>query len=97
MSSSSAQMPAVGQWHTYRIEAGGLKITVRLNGTQVSQLLNANRSPGDFIGLQAHHGGSKVQFTRLRIKDLKPLAIVIQPVKVAARADTKTAAGASTK
>ncbi len=66
----STAAPAVGQWHTYEIEANGSTITVRLDGQQVSQLQNANRSPKGFIGLQNHHTGSRVQFTRLRIKKL---------------------------
>jgi hypothetical protein len=67
---SNAVMPAVGQWHNLEIEAVGQKITVRLNGQQVSQLKNANRSAKGHIGLQNHHAGSKVQFTRVRIKKL---------------------------
>ena len=80
---------AVGQWHTFEIEAVGTKITVRLNGTQVSQLTNANRSPKGFIGLQNHHAGSKVQFTRLRIKNLIPVERAATPGRgrLAARAD----------
>ncbi len=66
----STAAPAVGQWHTYEIEANGTTITVRLDGQQVSQLINANRSPSGFIGLQNHDGGSLVQFTRLRVKEL---------------------------
>jgi len=66
----STAVPSVGQWHTYEIEANGTTITVRLDGQQVSQLKNANRSPKGFIGLQNHHDGSRVQFTRLRIKEL---------------------------
>lgn len=66
----STAAPAVGQWHTFEIEANGTTITVRLDGQQVSQLQNANRSPEGFIGLQNHHTGSRVQFTRLRIKEL---------------------------
>jgi hypothetical protein len=66
----STAVPAIGQWHTFEIEANGTTITVRLDGVQVSQLLNANRSPKGFIGLQNHHPGSRVQFTRLRIKEL---------------------------
>jgi choline dehydrogenase-like flavoprotein len=85
VAASSAQMPAPGQWHTFEIEAIGPKITVRLNGTQVSQLLNANRSPRGFIGLQAHHGGSRVQFRSIRVKDLKPIALTIEAVKVVAK------------
>ena len=67
---ASTAEPAVGQWHTYEIEANGSTITVRLDGQQVSQLQNANRSPQGFVGLQNHHAGSRVQFTRLRIKQL---------------------------
>ena len=67
---SGAAMPTVGQWHAYEIEAAGDTITVRLDGQQVSQLSNANRSVKGFIGLQNHHAGSAVQFTRLRIKNL---------------------------
>ncbi len=66
----STAAPAIGQWHTYEIEANGSTITVRLDGQQVSKLQNANRSPKGFIGLQNHHAGSRVQFTRLRIKEL---------------------------
>jgi choline dehydrogenase-like flavoprotein len=66
----STAAPTAGQWHTYEIEANGATITVRLDGQQVSQLINANRSPKGFIGLQNHDGGSLVQFTRLRIKEL---------------------------
>ncbi len=66
----STAAPAVGQWHTYEIEANGTTITVRLDGQQVSRLINANRSPKGFIGLQNHDGGSLVQFTRLRVKEL---------------------------
>lgn len=65
---SSAAMPAVGQWHTYEIEAVGSQIIVRLNGQQVSHLTNGTRLAKGFIGLQNHHSGSKVQFTRVRIK-----------------------------
>ena len=61
---------AIGLWHSYEIEANGSTITVRLDGQQVSQLQNANRSPKGFIGLQNHHPGSRVQFARLRIKEL---------------------------
>lgn len=70
LAATTGPMPAVGQWHSYEIEAVGPKITVRLNGQQVSQLTNGNRLAKGFIGLQNHHAGSKVQFTRLRIKAL---------------------------
>ena len=74
LAASTAVMPSVGQWHTYEIEAVGAKITVRLDGQQVSQLVNANRAPRGYIGLQNHHGGSTVQFTRVRVKKLVPAA-----------------------
>ncbi|HLB88034.1 MAG TPA: family 16 glycoside hydrolase [Terriglobales bacterium] len=64
-------MPHIGRWHTYEIEAVGQKITVRVNGAEVSRLTNANRSPKGYIGLQNYHAGSKVQFTRLQIKKLR--------------------------
>jgi hypothetical protein len=67
---STGPMPAVGVWHTYEIEAIGPKITVKLDGQQVSLLNNANRRMTGYIGLQNHHPGSKVQFTRVRIKTL---------------------------
>lgn len=70
LAASSGPMPAVGQWHTFEIEAVGPKITVRLNGQEVSKLTNGARRADGFIGIQNHHGGSKVQFTRLRIKKL---------------------------
>ncbi|VTU21556.1 dehydrogenase, family [Variovorax sp. PBL-H6] len=66
----STAAPAIGQWHSFEIEASGSTITVRLNGQQVSQLQNASRSPKGFIGLQNHNPNSRVQFTRLRIKEL---------------------------
>jgi hypothetical protein len=98
LAASNAQMPSVGQWHTYEIEAIGPQITVRLDGTQVSQLTNASRSPRGFIGLQAHHAGSKVQFTRVRIKDLKPLALMtIAPLKVPATQPLRGTAWAGTR
>jgi choline dehydrogenase-like flavoprotein len=79
---ASGPLPSVQQWHTYEIEAIGRRITVRLDGQEVSQLANASRSPRGYIGLQAHHAGSKVQFARVRVRDLKPLAAGIQPLKV---------------
>jgi hypothetical protein len=62
--------PALGQWHTFEIQANAATLTVLLDGQQVSQLQNANRSPQGHIGLQNHHAGSRVQFRRLRIKEL---------------------------
>jgi len=60
----------LGQWNSYEITAQGNVITVLLNGQQVSQLANANRSPQGYIGLQNHHFGSRVQFRNIRLKAL---------------------------
>jgi hypothetical protein len=62
--------PPIAQWHTFEIEAVGNKITVKLNGQQVSQLNNGNRLTKGYIGLQNHHSGSRVQFRRIQIKKL---------------------------
>lgn len=87
LAASNAVLPVVGSWNTYEIEAVGPKITVRLNGQQVSQLTNGNSQTKGFIGLQNHHAGSKVQFTRLRIKKLAAVAPATAPARggVAAR------------
>jgi choline dehydrogenase-like flavoprotein len=66
---SNASVPS-GQWHNFEIEANGSTITARLDGQQVSRLQNADRSPQGYIGLQNHHAGSRVQFSRPRIKEL---------------------------
>jgi hypothetical protein len=66
----SHAVPAIGQWHTFELEAKDTTITVRLDGQQVSQLKNASRSPKGFIGLQNHHTHSRVQFKPLKIKEL---------------------------
>ena len=70
----------VGEWNTYEIEARGQRYTVRLNGTQVTQLLYAGdavrpdralpSTPGDdrFIGLQTHTGN--VAFRAIEIRAL---------------------------
>jgi hypothetical protein len=76
---STAQMPEVGRWHAFEIEAVGPRITVRLNGQEVSRLSDGKRQRNGFIGLQNHHTGSKVQFTRLRIKRLGPAATKATP------------------
>jgi hypothetical protein len=70
LASSVAAMPAIGKWHTFEIVAVGPRIIVHLNGQRVSELKNGNRRLKGFIGLQNHHRGSRVQFTRLRIKKL---------------------------
>jgi hypothetical protein len=36
----------------------------------VSELTNGTRNTRGFVGIQNHHAGSKVQFSRLRVKQL---------------------------
>jgi Domain of Unknown Function (DUF1080) len=62
---------AVGAWNVFEIIARGPAITVRLNGRQVSALLNGSRELQGHVALQAHHEGSAVQFRDLRIWSLK--------------------------
>jgi Domain of Unknown Function (DUF1080) len=59
----------VGQWNTFEIEAAGPTLRVRLNGILVSELDDAQIRRG-YIGLQAHHPGSRVRFRNLQLKPL---------------------------
>lgn len=94
LAASNAVMPVVGQWHTFEIEAIGPKITVRLNGRQVSQLTNANRLANGHVGLQNHHPGSRIQFRRLRIRKLA--SITPAAASVRDRTATRTRGNATT-
>jgi hypothetical protein len=58
----------VGEWNTFEIEAEGPALRVRLNGVAVCALDNAGRRTGGYVGLQAHHPGSRVRFRRLRVQ-----------------------------
>ncbi|WP_171820909.1 family 16 glycoside hydrolase [Rhizobium leguminosarum] len=60
----------LGEWNSYEIAAQGNTIAVILNGEPVSKIVNADRSPKGYIGLQNHHAGSRVQFRNLRIRTL---------------------------
>jgi hypothetical protein len=60
----------VGTWNTFRIEAQANHFAVRLNGALVSSLMADGRRPRHgYIGLQAHHAGSRVQFRNIRIHE----------------------------
>ncbi|HEU4994910.1 MAG TPA: family 16 glycoside hydrolase [Gemmatimonadaceae bacterium] len=62
----------VGEWNTFDIEARGQEISVRLNGTLVSQLTGDGSRPSrGHIGLQNHHPGSRVQFRNIQIEPLR--------------------------
>jgi choline dehydrogenase-like flavoprotein len=63
-------LPSIGAWHGIEIEAVGPRITVRIDGQHVSELTNGTRNTRGFVGIQNHHAGSKVQFSRLRVKQL---------------------------
>jgi hypothetical protein len=59
----------VGQWNTFEIEAHGPALRVRLNGVAVCALDDAlGGRPRGYVGLQAHHPGSRVRFRRLRAR-----------------------------
>ena len=61
----------LGQWNRFEISAVGPRITVKLNGVQVSQLNGTQGRPlKGHIGLQNHHPGSRVQFRNLFIQKI---------------------------
>lgn len=60
----------VGGWNTFIIEAHGRRLSVMLNGEPVSNLTADDSRPlWGYVGLQAHHSGSRVQFRNLRIRE----------------------------
>jgi len=73
-----SQSPArfVGEWNEYEIRVKGQTFTVFLNGQQVTEFRNMDRSRGlastarapSFVGLQTHTG--RVAFRNIRIKAL---------------------------
>lgn len=66
---TNASRPA-GEWNTFEIEAAGPVLRVRLNGVLVSELAGDVELRRGYIGLQAHHPGSRVRFRSLQIKQL---------------------------
>lgn len=63
---------AVGEWNTFEIEARGHRLTVFLNGEQVSHLDgDGSRRLAGYLGLQNHGPGSRVAFRNLRVKKLR--------------------------
>jgi hypothetical protein len=62
----------VGTWNTFEIQARAASLTVTLNGVRVSALTDAavmaRRRPSGYIGLQAHHPGSRVRFRNIQIR-----------------------------
>jgi hypothetical protein len=65
--STAANFKPTREWNTLHITAIGGRITVRLNGTQVSEFTNATRRSG-YIGLE--NAGTGVMYRNVRIKDL---------------------------
>jgi len=57
----------VGTWNSFRIEACGDEITTIVNGTRVSRLVGGCRKREGYLGLQAYHEGSRVQFRAMTI------------------------------
>jgi hypothetical protein len=68
----------VGEWNTFEIEARGRALRVRLNGVLVSAVDDheGSRRTRGYVGLQAHHPGSRVRFRNLQVR---PLASVSAP------------------
>jgi hypothetical protein len=66
--SAHASRP-VGEWNTFEIEARGPALRVRLNGVAVCALDDdrPDRRTRGYVGLQAHHPGSRVRFRTLRV------------------------------
>ena len=70
-----------GQWNEFEIRVQGQNYTVRLNGAQVTQFVNADAGRGrastpaapSYLGLQAY-SGRRVQFRNIRIKAEVPVA-----------------------
>ncbi len=60
-------MKPPGNWHTYRIQCVGKKLTLWVSGTKQSEFDQCN-NPEGYVGLEAE--GSRVEFRRLRIKPL---------------------------
>lgn len=61
------RIPRLG--HDDPVEAEGPALRVRLNGVAVCALDNApGRRTRGYVGLQAHHPGSRVRFRRLRVR-----------------------------
>jgi hypothetical protein len=60
---------APGEWNRFEITAAGAEIAVKLNGMEVSRLLDDGSRPlSGHIGFQNHHSGSSVQFRNLIVR-----------------------------
>ncbi|HEY0497631.1 MAG TPA: ricin-type beta-trefoil lectin domain protein [Kutzneria sp.] len=71
--SAAAQKPA-GQWNSYEISVDWRTVTVRLNGTQVSQYsVDGTRLYGQYIGLANAAPG--VHFRDIRVKRDQPIRV----------------------
>jgi Domain of Unknown Function (DUF1080) len=57
-----------GQWNTFEVEVQENIVGVRLNGVAVSRLTGTLRRRRGYVGLQAHHSGSRVQFRNLQVR-----------------------------
>lgn len=60
----------VGTWNDFEIAAQGPVISVTLNDVPVAELQQATRRSSGYVGLQAHHEGSVVQFQAIEIRSL---------------------------
>lgn len=60
----------VGTWNDFEIAAQGPLIEVTLNDVPVARVAHGRRRVRGYIGLQAHHEGSRVQFQLCEIRRL---------------------------
>lgn len=76
------------QWNRFSIEAIGNRIKVTLNGVLITDFVDPHaRSLRGHIGLQNHHGGSKVQFRNIQIKAVSSAAPIARRSPEATRRD----------
>ena len=58
-----------GRWNRYRIRVVGQHYTVFLNGARVTDF-DGTRGLAGYVGLQNHDPGSRVSFTRIRVREI---------------------------
>ena len=65
-----------GEWNHIKITCRGLRVTVELNGETVNDWELEPKGkvrthwPKGYLGLQNHHGRSKISFRKIRIREL---------------------------
>jgi len=86
----------ISQWNDYMVQAKGNRITHRVNGKVVAEIIDnqaEKRSLSGVLALQLHAGGPmrlEVKEIRLRNRNTKTPAAVTKPVRVDFNKDKKT-------